>query len=792
MSSWSSGTIGGSVRAIASAACAAVLLAGCFGGGGDGGDTTPAVGTTLSGVAAARGALKSALVTAFPVNAAGVVSSAEITHKSTDANGAYALDIGSYAGAVQLVATAPAGTTTADETNGQDIALPPTFTLHANTVVAAPTTSQTQSASITAYTELAHNIAKDSGGVSAANIGSANGVAFALIGLDPVATVPLAANATPPAGATDAQKRYALFNAAVSRLARTPPQTADAATLTCYAGAGSDLGKKLQCATQQIATSVSVSGSGTQQVTAVNNKLVGLSSALVAASADSSLNKTGVSITVQDSAFKTLDALETAAAAGVNTPINGGVSTQTRSDVTVAKQFFSTLRSNAAALDSGTVDTGIVDGVKAFGDSLTNEVAALTSNTMRMASLPRMARDLWTDYKSGTTSTPSRLLDPSYAGGCTVFQGAFPTQIGGAIGQPYVSTSVAATSPAVASWIGCAANSGPLPADGTRRFRQTLIINMSADPTLAALPYLAVTRAEYLQAGTTYEVNLTPNFSGTAGFPSTGGAEPGALLAGDLPPAAAADGTLLAARYPVNIAYSVTRAANGVQTAVLSHGRLGVVATGAAQESLVIDLSPGGTSQLAFLAEGDDAAQTASIKLTMVARISDAKGTLNGNLLIDQLSADVNGNVTAGHVKFTGDISVAPMVGGVAGAPVKFLDGTLEVNKANATVASFSGSLTLPDRPAATLTMSVTEPSPDSGTLTWEGRYVQSGTTVTITGSKSAAGTSTTFAEASGVSTTVTSSSSTANVTVGGRQTAVIDKATNRITYSDGTFESLT
>jgi hypothetical protein len=47
------------------------------------------------------------------------------------------------------------------------------------------------------------------------------------------------------------------------------------------------------------------------------------------------------------------------------------------------------------------------------------------------------------------------------------------------------------------------------------------------------------------------------------------------------------------------------------------------------------------------------------------------------------------------------------------------------------------------------------------------------------------------FADSTGVAVTVISNAATANVTVSGRQTAVIDKNTNRITYADGTFESL-
>lgn len=772
------------------AGCGAVLLiaAGCGGGGGD----SPAPSsTTLSGVAS-KGPLKGALVTAYGINAAGVVDSTEIAHAPTNDAGAYTLNLGSYIGAVQLLVTAPAGATTADEATGSDVPLPSTFKLHANTVVAAPSGSQIQSASITPYTELAHNIATQSaGGITPGNIANANGVVFALIGVDPVATQP--SSMVSPAGATEAQKRYALFNAAVSKLASSTPQTADPATQTCFTGAGTDLGKKIECATQQIADSVTVTTSGGQTVTTVNSKLVGLSDALVSIAADGAINKTATTIATTDSVVKTLDAVETAAASGTETPISGGTTVQ-RTDVAAAKLFFSGLRSNAAALQSDAMSTGIADGVKAFGDSIKGEAAALTVNTLQVARLGDIAQRLWTNYTTGLTASPDSPAISGFPGGCTVFQGAFPTQFGGttgASGAPYSGTSAPATAVANAKWVGCSVNSGPLATDGTRRYRQTILFNMAADATLANVPYLAVTRAQYVDTGTgtTYQLNLTPALSGTAGFTTASGDLTGFSLAGDLPPATTLAGALLAQRYPVSVAGQLTSLASGAFQATLASGMLGSVPVGASEAGLTIDLSPGGASVAVIPQDNTNATQVAAAKIDLAATIRDAKGRLTGSLLVDRFSVDSAGNLVPGHAKFSGDVAVAPVVGGTAGALVSFLSGSLEATNGSAPVVSFSGSLTLPSRPVATLTVSVTETSVDTYTL--EGRYVQNGITVAITGSKTAADTAVTFADSTGVSVSVTASVSTANVTVGGRQTAVIDKNAKTITYTDGTFESL-
>jgi hypothetical protein len=145
----------------------------------------------------------------------------------------------------------------------------------------------------------------------------------------------------------------------------------------------------------------------------------------------------------------------------------------------------------------------------------------------------------------------------------------------------------------------------------------------------------------------------------------------------------------------------------------------------------------------------------------------------------------------AGHLKFIGDLSVAPIVGGSAGAVQKVLSGTLEVSVASNFVVSFGGGVTLPGRPAASLSLTITESPFGSGNATLEGRYAQDGVTVSMTGSATASGSTLTLADSSGVATTLASTGTVANVTVSGRQTAVIDLSSNRITYIDGTFESL-
>ena len=149
------------IRILAPALVTATLISACGGGGGDATPVVPAT-TSLTGVAA-KGPLKSALVQAFKVNDAGTLGD-KITEKETDANGGYTLELGTYAGTVQLVVSViPGQTKSKDEATGEQT-LPDDFKLRANMVVAAAGSSnQIQNASITPFSELAHKIAVDSG-----------------------------------------------------------------------------------------------------------------------------------------------------------------------------------------------------------------------------------------------------------------------------------------------------------------------------------------------------------------------------------------------------------------------------------------------------------------------------------------------------------------------------------------------------------------------------------------------------------------------------------------------------
>ena len=806
-------------RALAPALLTSVLIAACGGGGSDPNGSGAATATTTVNGVASKGPLKQALVTAYKVKDDGTRGDV-ITSKETDDTGAYTLDLGSYSGPVQLEVTVVAGKTKmADEATGADQTLPDDFKLRSALVVTAPTSGSTQiqSASITPYTELATKIAEDSGGLSQANIANATKVVFDLIGVDPVTTKPIDYSKTAPADATEDQKKYALLNAAVSTLAATTPTTTDATTLKCFDDAGSDAGKKIKCATDQIAKAVTVDKTGSTTLAAVNKNFVGLGDALVAASNDDK-NKTGRTVSTDDADSKRLKELETEvrnSTTGTAPPVKLDLPVQDQADVAKAKLFFSRMRSNLASLQSAPLDTGLADGMRAFEASLRTEAATVASDTAQLLRLAQIGLVLWQDYKSGATTDPNSVSVPGLPGGCTVFSGNFPTlpggsdnQVGadGTPGAPYANTAVTATSAEDASWVACSLNQGVLPTaqNGVVQYRRSILMDTSASATLATIPYTAITRSRSYDSGSAALVqrNLTPALSGSFGGTLTEGQVTGLQFVGDLPPGVTAAGVLLAARYPVNLNAALTTLTSGASRVAFTSGSLGVVPVGASAASLTVDLSADGDTAVVLPGtvgvKSDTAptdAQLADASITVAARIGTAKGTLKGRLVADRFSDDSIAGLQPNRVVFNGIISAA----GSSGTVAEVLNGTLEGSRSAASkMVAFSGTLTLPGRPVMTLSLSVTEtPAADSNprTVAMTGRYVQDAITLQATGSETGTGSARTkaltMADSSGVTVSLASASASATVTVSGRSAASIDNARGRITYADGSFESL-
>lgn len=195
---------------IASGVLLASLLAACGGGGGGGGATssgTTTNATIVSGVAS-LGPINAATVCAYAISG-GAKGTAIGKCATTDINGNYSLDLGTYSGPVLFETT---GGTYIDEATGQTVSLA-TPLRSISTGVAG-----SSSVAVTALTELAYQNANTAaGGLTGTNIQGAISNVQAHFGVsDIVNTMPVNALSV-PAGATAKQKSYALALATVSQ-----------------------------------------------------------------------------------------------------------------------------------------------------------------------------------------------------------------------------------------------------------------------------------------------------------------------------------------------------------------------------------------------------------------------------------------------------------------------------------------------------------------------------------------------------------------------------------------------
>lgn len=195
-----------------------MTLVGCGGGGGGGGTPAPSTDTVISGVASA-GPINGGTVQAFAIDANGVVGTTVIGTATSNADGTYTVNVGSYTGAVLIKVT---GGTYRDEAtqNTKNLATEASGGMRA---VIASVTTGTTTVSVTPLTELA---VQKAGTLTAANITKANTDVSNFFKLpNIVSTVPVDASSTPAATVTTEQKAYGLAVAAVSQLQNTKGTT---------------------------------------------------------------------------------------------------------------------------------------------------------------------------------------------------------------------------------------------------------------------------------------------------------------------------------------------------------------------------------------------------------------------------------------------------------------------------------------------------------------------------------------------------------------------------------------
>lgn len=224
---------------LALTAAAVMMLAGCGGGGSsmDGIDPGTSSGTgTLSG-SVIKGPVSGATVKAFALT--GGTMSSLISSATTDANGAFTIPMGNYAGPVMLQMS---GGTYTDEATGSPMAMGPgdMMTAVLPTIAAG---AAVNGVAVTPLTAMAQAMAQRmAGGLTDANIAAANAaVSNYYMVHDILHTQPI--NPLVPgsaAGASQDMRNYGMTLAAMSQYAKGAGMMASSAFVTAMMGDAAD------------------------------------------------------------------------------------------------------------------------------------------------------------------------------------------------------------------------------------------------------------------------------------------------------------------------------------------------------------------------------------------------------------------------------------------------------------------------------------------------------------------------------------------------------------------------
>lgn len=269
---------------------AALLLAGCGGGGSSIDATTPsAQGTTMSGNVV-KGPVSGATVKAFAVT--GGAMGSQVSSATTDVNGAFTMSMGNYAGPVMLQMS---GGTYTDEATGAPMAMGPgdIMTAVLPTIAAGATVN---GVAVTPLTAMAQAMAQHmAGGLTDANITAANtAVGNYFMVHDIVHTQPI--NPLVPGSATGATQdmmNYGMTLAAMSQYAKTAGMPSSSGIVTAMMNDAADGMMDGRSGGTQVSMGGGMMGGGMMQADAGRT---GLATAMTDFM-NSSLNKSGVSAT---------------------------------------------------------------------------------------------------------------------------------------------------------------------------------------------------------------------------------------------------------------------------------------------------------------------------------------------------------------------------------------------------------------------------------------------------------------------------------------------------------------
>jgi hypothetical protein len=260
-------------------------LAGCGGGGGGGGASPPAAGAPpvaqrdVQGTVA-KGLIKGAKVSVYPLDVQGVRASAALATATTAGDGTYKLQLPTTLRNFVIEVGAAPGAVMADEATGTDIALPASLKLR-SIVTLAENAAGSYQGSVSPLTEMVVRTAETADGkLPPQAVAQAKASVRTLLGFDPETVKPVNSNSAAAATASEDEKNQSLALAAISKMAST-------ATADC---GQSNAGERIACVVSKLAASVIIKDG---QPSLDPGRLVQFRDAIVAVAQDKTINHTG-------------------------------------------------------------------------------------------------------------------------------------------------------------------------------------------------------------------------------------------------------------------------------------------------------------------------------------------------------------------------------------------------------------------------------------------------------------------------------------------------------------------
>jgi hypothetical protein len=749
----------------------ALALAGC-GGGGAPAPGAPVASTsgperTVQGTAA-KGLIKGARVSVYALDAQGVRGANALATAITGADGTYKLQIAASVQNFVIEVTAAPGAVMADEATGTDLALPEGMKLR-SVVTLASNAAGTYEGTVSPLTEMAARTAETADGkLPQQAVAQAKSNVRTLLGFDPETVKPVNSNSAAAATASEDEKNQSLALAAISKMGST-------ASADC---GQSTPGERIACVVSKLASSVKVTDG---QPSLEQNRLAQFRDAVQAVADDKVINRTGKNKVI---GIPVLTPAPT-------TPL---VVKATPTQLEATKALFGSLRTNLRALNEGDAFRSTADAIKA---DLNGTVAPLGNDVGGLSSLAVSAIDLLDSIRAGNSYSTQVEVRNNHVRTSP----AMSTSIANGEGSCEIVQSPLSITCSVVQNSYLPGSSATSYADGTRVYAtRTLKLEPKEGSTTgyrytASLEKLTAQYQGASMVGTPAKQAIGDTFSGDMTLARTGAPLTQLAVKGRLPGRLNANGVLDSdyEDWSLNVARS---AEAGGTTLYKLAGEFSAIRAGQPAGTVVID----DTSFLRVaLQESGQVAPNAVNELQLTLRGIMGGTTVNGTLRASQDKQDksrttqvptrlsfegslkhLDATVFSGHVALTRD-GYENYDASAAESATNFVADTVEIG----------GTLSVPNRPALSLTLGATRTGPDATDISAQYRDGTSVINASVTAKAGERHPLVKVSSADGVAFSFTSTSAPVPVTKDGAVAAQLDLAKGIITYIDGSTESL-